>query len=38
MKQQPTKLEPDLHLKLTLIEPDVEELCKSKQAECSHQK
>jgi len=31
-----TKLEPDLCLKLTLIKPDIEDLCKSIQAQCSH--
>ena len=30
------ELEPDLRLKLTLIKPDIVELCKSKQAQCSH--
>ena len=30
------ELEPDLRLKLTLIKPDVAELYKSKQAQCSH--
>ena len=30
------ELEPDLRLKLTLIKPDIADLCKSKQAQCSH--
>jgi len=28
-----TKLEPELRIKLTLIKADIEELCKSKQAQ-----
>ncbi len=36
MAKYETKLEPDLRLKLTLKKPDIEELCKSIQAECSH--
>ena len=30
------ELEPDLRLKLTLIKPDIADLCKSMQAQCSH--
>jgi len=32
------ELKPDLHLKLTLIKPEIKELCKYKQAQCSHKK
>jgi zinc finger BED domain-containing protein 5/7/8/9 len=30
------ELEPDLRLKLSLIKPDIEDLSKYKQAQCSH--